>query len=55
LKTLIEAPQYIEDKGPIIDGFTEISKGVGHALHLATVVINREFALGEIAEFSIKK
>jgi hypothetical protein len=55
LKTLIEAPQYVEYKGSIIDWFTKISKGVSHALHLATVVIDREVALGEVAEFSIKQ
>ena len=55
LKPFIEAPQYVEYKGAIIDWFTKVSEGVSHALHLPTVVIDTEISLGEIAKFSVKK
>jgi len=55
LEPLIEAPQDVQHQCAVVEGFTKISEGVSHALHLAAVVINGEIALREVAEFSIKE
>jgi hypothetical protein len=52
---LVEAPQNVEHEGPVIDRFTEVGEGVSHALQLATVVVDGEVSLGQIAELSIKE
>jgi hypothetical protein len=36
------------------DGATKISRGVGHAVHLATVVAHREVTLDKVAECGVK-
>jgi hypothetical protein len=55
LKTFIEAPQDIQNKSPVLNGFAEVGEGVGPALHLAAVVINGEGALGEGAELDVEE
>jgi hypothetical protein len=37
------------------DGIAEVSQGVGHALHLGTVIAHREDALDEVVERGVEE
>jgi hypothetical protein len=44
----------IEDEVAVGDGAAEVNQGVGHALHLVTVVTHWEVTLDEVAEHGIE-
>jgi hypothetical protein len=51
---LVQPLKNVEDDIAIRDYIVEVSQGVGHALHLATVVTHRELTLDEVAECGIE-
>lgn len=42
-----EATNDVEDGGAVVNGLAELAERVGHGLHLATIVANREVSLDE--------
>jgi hypothetical protein len=51
---LVQHPKTVKDEVMIGDGAVKVSQGVGHALHLATVLAHQEVALDEVVEHGIK-
>jgi hypothetical protein len=51
---LVQPPKNIEDEVAVRDGAAEVVQGVGHALHLVTVVAHREHTLDKVAEHGIE-
>jgi hypothetical protein len=51
---LVQPPKTVENEVAIRDGAAEVGQGVGHALHLATVVAHRGIALNEVAERGVE-
>jgi hypothetical protein len=51
---LVQALEDIENEGAVVNDLTEISKNVGHPLHLAAVVVHGEIALNEDAELGVE-
>jgi hypothetical protein len=51
---VVQPSKNIEDEVAVGDDAAEVNQGVGHALHLATVVAHREVALDEVAEHGVE-
>jgi hypothetical protein len=51
---LVQPPKNIEDEAAVKDNAYGVSHGVGHTLHLATIVAHQETALHKVAECGIE-
>jgi hypothetical protein len=51
---LVQSPNNVKDEVVDRDGAAKVGQGVGHALHLATIVAHWEVALDEVAERGIE-
>lgn len=54
LKLFIETATRVENQRAIGHWLTKVSDWISHALHLATVIINAEAALDDVAELGIE-
>jgi len=50
-----ETPQNVQHQSSVLDGLTEVGKGIRHALHLAAVIIDGEGTLAESAKLGIEE
>jgi hypothetical protein len=50
-----ESSQEVQDECPVLNRLTKVSECVGHALHLATIVVDRESSLGQGAKLSVEE
>jgi hypothetical protein len=55
LEALVEAAQDVQYKGTVLNGLTNISKSVSHALHFVAVVVDGEGTLGEGAKLGVEQ
>jgi hypothetical protein len=51
---LVQPSEDVEDKVAVGDHMTEVTEGVGHALHLVSVVAYQEVALNEVVERGVE-
>ena len=51
---VVEATQKVEDDSLVRDDLTQVPKGIGHALEMPVVVRDRQIALAEVLELSVK-
>jgi hypothetical protein len=51
---LVQPLKNVEEEGVVGDCVAEVTLGVSHALHLATVVTHREIALDKLVQCGIK-
>jgi len=51
---VVEATQKVEDDSLVRDDLTQVPKGIGHALEMPAVVGDRQIALAEVLELSVK-
>jgi hypothetical protein len=55
LKPFIEAPQDVEHQSAVLDRLAEVGQGIGHAFHLAAVVVDGESTLTEGAKLGVEE